>query len=121
MAWRPNSPKLRLVPPLAAPVRLGWCCLRCLTRRGINMAQASPGVVAVGAAEAASVASALGASAERSERFGRSPSEPRPGRSQQPPRAPRPEIGRAPCQERVSQTVELTQVVVSLNKQIKQL
>src|SRR5688572_29097521 len=33
----PNSPKASLVPPLAAPVRLGWCCLRCLTRRGINM------------------------------------------------------------------------------------
>src|SRR6478735_1776229 len=33
----PKSPKASFVPPLAAPVRLGWCCLRCLTRRGINM------------------------------------------------------------------------------------
>src|SRR6187401_1707239 len=33
----PNSPKASLVPPLAAPERPGWCCLRCLTRRGINM------------------------------------------------------------------------------------
>ena len=29
--------KVTRVPPLAAPVRLGWCCLRCLTLRGINM------------------------------------------------------------------------------------
>src|SRR6478735_1751442 len=33
----PKSPKASVVPPLAAPRRLGWCCLRCLTRRGINM------------------------------------------------------------------------------------
>src|SRR6476469_2816448 len=33
----PKSPNASDVPPLAAPVRLGWCCLRCLTRRGINM------------------------------------------------------------------------------------
>src|SRR3954469_4019362 len=25
------------VPPLARPERSGWCCLRCLTRRGISM------------------------------------------------------------------------------------
>src|SRR5438270_3482453 len=37
-AWMAYSPKLIAVPPLAAPDRLGWCCLRCLTRRGINMA-----------------------------------------------------------------------------------
>src|SRR5919199_534027 len=36
-AWIAYSPKLIAVPPLAAPDRLGWCCLRCLTRRGINM------------------------------------------------------------------------------------
>src|SRR3712207_5957001 len=30
------SPKLISVPPLARPERLGWCCLRCLTRRGIS-------------------------------------------------------------------------------------
>src|SRR6478752_555516 len=33
----PKSPNASVVPPLAAPRRLGWCCLRCLTRRGINM------------------------------------------------------------------------------------
>src|SRR5690349_14666029 len=33
----PKSPKASEVPPLAVPRRLGWCCLRCLTRRGINM------------------------------------------------------------------------------------
>ena len=26
-----------LPPPVAAPLRLGWCCLRCLTLRGISM------------------------------------------------------------------------------------
>src|SRR5919202_677576 len=36
-AWMAKSPKLIAVPPLAAPDRLGWCCLRCLTRRGISM------------------------------------------------------------------------------------
>src|SRR3954466_11283610 len=36
-AWIAYSPKLIAVPPLAAPDRLGWCCLRCLTRRGISM------------------------------------------------------------------------------------
>src|SRR5919107_6313517 len=49
VAWMPKSPNASVVPPLAAPVRLGWCCLRCLTLRGINMAQASP-VVSVGTA-----------------------------------------------------------------------
>src|SRR5215210_5838435 len=39
-AWMAKSPKLIAVPPLAAPDRLGWCCLRCLTRRGINMGSA---------------------------------------------------------------------------------
>src|SRR5665647_3344868 len=33
----PKSPKAILVPPVAAPERPGWCCLRCLTRRGINI------------------------------------------------------------------------------------
>src|SRR6478672_7292493 len=33
----PKSPKASDVPPLAVPRRLGWCCLRCLTRRGISM------------------------------------------------------------------------------------
>src|SRR3954453_4175758 len=33
----PYSPNVTRVPPLAAPERPGWCCLRCLTRRGINM------------------------------------------------------------------------------------
>src|SRR3954452_20468864 len=36
----PKSPKARRVPPLAAPRRVGWCCLRCLIRRGINMSSA---------------------------------------------------------------------------------
>src|SRR3954469_18235481 len=37
-AWMAYSPKLISVPPLARPERLGWCCLRCLTRRGMSMA-----------------------------------------------------------------------------------
>src|ERR1700678_2200312 len=37
IAWMPNSPKLTLVPPVAAPVRCGRCCLRCLTLRGISI------------------------------------------------------------------------------------
>src|SRR5919112_161525 len=37
-AWMAYSPKLISVPPLALPVRLGGCCLRCLTRRGMSMA-----------------------------------------------------------------------------------
>src|SRR5437763_8736632 len=39
-AWMPYSPKTTLVPPLAAPDRPGWCCLRCLTRRGISIGSA---------------------------------------------------------------------------------
>src|SRR5918995_7033382 len=39
-AWMPYSPKLTLVPPLAMPVRSGWCCLRCLTLRGSNTSSA---------------------------------------------------------------------------------
>ena len=31
------GPKVTFVPPLAWPERPGWCCLRYLTRRGINM------------------------------------------------------------------------------------
>src|SRR3954468_16039088 len=42
VAWMPKSPKASLVPPLAAPVRFGWCCLRCLTLRGINIRSALP-------------------------------------------------------------------------------
>src|SRR3954447_3344838 len=37
-AWIAYSPKLIAVPPLALPPRSGWCCLRCLTRRGMSMA-----------------------------------------------------------------------------------
>src|SRR5438876_12266405 len=37
MAWMPYSPNVTRVPPLAAPERSGWCCLRCLTLRGISM------------------------------------------------------------------------------------
>src|SRR5665648_638872 len=36
-AWIPNSPNAMAVPPVAAPVRPGWCCLRCLTLRGMSM------------------------------------------------------------------------------------
>src|SRR5688572_23156180 len=35
-----NSPKLIAAPPLALPPRSGWCCLRCLTRRGMSMVSA---------------------------------------------------------------------------------
>src|SRR5579875_3780161 len=41
-AWIPYSPKVTWVPPLAAPWRFGWCCLRCLTRRGISMSRSAP-------------------------------------------------------------------------------
>src|SRR4051794_3348700 len=41
-AWIPKSPKAIRVPPVAAPERGGWCCLRCLTRRGINMSGLRP-------------------------------------------------------------------------------
>src|SRR5919202_1362921 len=40
-AWMPHSPNVTAVPPLAAPDRSGWCCLRCLTRRGMSMRQPS--------------------------------------------------------------------------------
>src|SRR6476469_2381481 len=33
----PYSPNATVVPPVAAPERPGWCCLRCLTRRGISI------------------------------------------------------------------------------------
>src|SRR5215211_437927 len=39
-AWMAYSPKLIDVPPLALPERLGWCCLRCLTRRGMSTGSA---------------------------------------------------------------------------------
>src|SRR3954447_12152211 len=71
MAWMPKSPKASSVPPLAAPVRLGWCCLRCLTLRGINMAQASPVVVSVGTAAPVVVAGGGGAGGRGGRRGGR--------------------------------------------------
>src|SRR5450631_2055646 len=37
-AIRPYSPKVTRVPPVAAPERPGWCCLRCLTRLGMSIA-----------------------------------------------------------------------------------
>src|SRR6478735_9028785 len=37
----PNSPNEIAVPPVAAPERPGWCCLRCFSLRGISTAQAS--------------------------------------------------------------------------------
>src|SRR5690606_12222886 len=41
-AWMPYSPNVTLVPPLARPLRFGWCCLRCLTLRGISMGYSAP-------------------------------------------------------------------------------
>src|SRR5699024_3954717 len=37
VACRPHSPKATSVPPLAIPLRLGRCCLRYFTRRGISI------------------------------------------------------------------------------------
>src|SRR3712207_6013363 len=63
-AWMAYSPKLMAVPPLARPERLGWCCLRCLTRRGVSIAQLSVfSVVSVAVASAAAVASGPATSA----------------------------------------------------------
>src|SRR3954451_7499012 len=65
-AWMANSPKLIAVPPLALPERLGWGCLRFLTRRGMSMAQLSVfsvAVVSVAADSAAAVASGPATSA----------------------------------------------------------
>src|SRR5919199_1412387 len=42
----PNSPKEPAVPPVAAPRRAGWCCLRCARRRGTSTSQPSVVVVA---------------------------------------------------------------------------
>src|SRR5580704_7340229 len=44
-AWMPKSPKLTVVPLLAAPVLRPRCCLRCLTFRGINMSVRLPSEV----------------------------------------------------------------------------
>jgi len=41
----PKSPKVTVVPPLAAPVRRPRCCLRCLTFLGINMSVDLPAEV----------------------------------------------------------------------------
>src|SRR6478735_1594492 len=60
-----NSPKLIAVPPLALPPRSGWCCLRCLTRRGMSMAQLSVFSVASGAATSAAGLCAAGGGARR--------------------------------------------------------
>src|SRR4051794_35431568 len=65
-AWMANSPKLIAVPPLALPDRLGWCCLRCLTRRGMSTCQPSVFSAAVFSAaldSAAAVASGPATSA----------------------------------------------------------
>src|SRR5690606_21199066 len=40
-AWRPYSPKLTWVPPLATPLRRPRWTLRCLVRLGINMSVSS--------------------------------------------------------------------------------
>src|SRR4051794_24127742 len=44
----PNSPNVTAVPPLAAPPRPGWCCLRCLTLRGMSISSALLGGRSVG-------------------------------------------------------------------------
>jgi len=36
-AYVTKSPNATCDPPFVAPLRDGWCCLRCLTRRGINI------------------------------------------------------------------------------------
>src|SRR5450631_3171896 len=36
----PYSPNATRVPPEALPLRFGWCCLRCLTLRGMSMTSA---------------------------------------------------------------------------------
>src|SRR5690625_3120789 len=41
-AWIPSSPNLSVVPPVATPRRLGWCCLRTLTLRGTNNSTVPP-------------------------------------------------------------------------------
>src|SRR6185437_13657676 len=62
-AWMPYSPKLTDVPPLAMPRCLGWCCLRCLTLRGINMIQLSVLSVVGASTTASGAASATGSGA----------------------------------------------------------
>src|SRR3954449_8294443 len=47
-AWMPYSPNVTRVPPLAGPERFGWCCLRCLTRRGISIGSALLGRAGLG-------------------------------------------------------------------------
>src|SRR5260370_13139749 len=42
-AWMPYSPNATRVPPEAAPVRCGRCCLRCATLRGISICSLLPG------------------------------------------------------------------------------
>src|SRR4051812_20016651 len=44
----PYSPNVTRVPPLAGPERFGWCCLRCLTRRGISIGSALLGRAGLG-------------------------------------------------------------------------
>src|SRR3954468_8932348 len=55
----PYSPNATLVPPEAMPLRLGWCCLRCLTLRGTSMTQLS---VSDGPAGSPSVSAAISGS-----------------------------------------------------------
>src|SRR6185437_9025182 len=50
MAWMPYSPNATRVPPVAAPVRCGRCCLRCATLRGISIGHSSPAVACGSAA-----------------------------------------------------------------------
>src|SRR5437660_12488558 len=56
----PYSPKTAFVPPLAAPDLPGWCCLRCLTRRGMSIGQLSS-VLGVSVAGALGVPASAGA------------------------------------------------------------
>src|SRR6476660_6045245 len=55
-ALRPYSPNCTLVPPLDRPAMRPRCCLRCLTRFGINMTSAP--LPSVGAARRAVLAAA---------------------------------------------------------------
>src|SRR5687767_6800575 len=41
-AFRPYSPNCTVVPPFASPAMRPRCCLRCLTRFGINMVRSAP-------------------------------------------------------------------------------
>src|SRR5215470_1273257 len=80
-AWMPYSPNATRVPPVAAPVRCGRCCLRCATLRGISIDQPSPVVSAGGSAAGAVVRSGRSAPGRPSGRSRRGRRCPWPGLS----------------------------------------